>query len=107
MSRQRRAFDPTRVGGIQFWVRVGGLDNNPADLPWQWDTYEGNTRLERAQAFEAAMQQLSASSVLRVFGDAKHEVTSEMRLAARSFLAKATQPRALHGSPLALTPVRF
>src|SRR5712664_3738380 len=52
------AFDPARFDGIQFWVGVGGLDTNPGDLPRQWDTYEGTTRLQRAEAFEAAMQQM-------------------------------------------------
>ncbi len=101
------AFDSARFDGIQFWVGVGGLDTNAADLPRQWDTYEGTTRLQRAQAFEAAMQQLGASSILRVFGDARHEVTSEMRLAACAFLGKAMQTRAPFGSPLAEAPVRY
>jgi pimeloyl-ACP methyl ester carboxylesterase len=101
------AFDLARFDGVQFWVGVGGLDTNPADLPRQWDTYEGTTRLQRAQAFEAAMQQMGASSILRVFGDAKHEVTSEMRLAACAFLGKAMQARAPYGSPLAEAPVRY
>jgi len=100
-------FDPARFDGVQFWVGVGGLDTNPADVPHQWDSYEGTTRVQRAQAFEAAMQQMGASSVLRVFGDARHEITSEMRLAACTFLGKAMQPRAPFGSPLAAAPVRF
>jgi hypothetical protein len=101
------AFDLTRFDGVQFWVGVGGLDTNPAEVPRQWDTYEGTTRLQRAQAFEAAMKQLGASSVLRVFGDARHEITAEMRLAACAFLGKAMQIRAPHGSPLAEAPVRY
>jgi pimeloyl-ACP methyl ester carboxylesterase len=101
------AFDSARFGGIQFWVGVGGLDTNAGDLPRQWDSYEGSTRLQRAQAFEAAMQQMGATSMLRVFGDARHEITSEMRLAACAFLGKAMQPRAPFGSPLAEAPVRY
>jgi pimeloyl-ACP methyl ester carboxylesterase len=101
------AFDSARFDGIQFWVGVGGQDTNPADLPRQWDTYEGTTRVQRAQAFEAAMQQLGASSVLRVFGDAKHDVTSEMRLAACAFLGKAMLPRTPFGTPLAAQPVVY
>src|SRR5438067_2157311 len=89
-----RAFDAARFGSVQFWIGVGGQDTNPADLPRQWDTYEGTTRVQRAQAFEAAMQQMGASSILRVFGDARHEVTSEMRLAACTFLGRAMLPRA-------------
>jgi pimeloyl-ACP methyl ester carboxylesterase len=102
-----RAFDSTGFDGVQFWVGVGGLDTNPADLPRQWDTYEGTTRLQRAQAFQAAMQQLGASSVLRIFGDTGHGVTAEMRLAACSFLGHAMSPRATHGTPLATQPVAY
>ena len=94
-------------GGVQFWVGVGGQDTNPADLPHQWNAYEGTTRVQRAQAFEAAMQHIGATSVLRVFGDAKHEFTSEMRLAACAFLGNAMQARAPFGSPLAEAPVRY
>jgi pimeloyl-ACP methyl ester carboxylesterase len=101
------AFDPARFGGIQFWVGVGAQDTNPADLPRQWDSYEGTTRLQRAQAFEAAMQQMGASAVLRVFGDTRHEITTEMRLAACTFLGKAMHPRAPFGSPLAEAPIRY
>ena len=86
---------------------VGGLDTNPADLPRQWDSYEGTTRLQRAQAFQAAMLEMGGSSVLKVFGDAGHGVTPEMRLAACSFLGLAMSPRAPHGTPLAATPLAY
>jgi pimeloyl-ACP methyl ester carboxylesterase len=99
-----RAFDPARFGDVQFWVGVGGQDTNAADVPRQWDRFEGTTRLQRAQAFEAAMQELGASSILRVFGNARHEVTPEMRLAACKFLGAAMLPRAPHGSPLSAVP---
>jgi pimeloyl-ACP methyl ester carboxylesterase len=101
------AFDASHFDRVQFWVGVGGQDTNPADLPRQWDSLEGTTRLQRAQAFEAAMQQLGANSVLRVFGDAKHDVTSEMRLAACAFLGSAMTPRAPHGTPLAAEPLAY
>jgi len=100
-----RAFDAARFDGVQFWVGVGGQDTNPADLPRQWDTYEGTTRLQRAQAFEAAMQRMGASSVLRVFGDAKHDVTGEMRTAACTFLGRAMVPHTPFGAPLATSPL--
>jgi len=101
------AFDPQRFTGIPFWVGVGGQDTNAADLPRQWDTIEGTTRVQRAQAFEAAMQRLGANSVLRVFGNARHEVTPEMRLAACAFLGNAMLPRAPHGTPLSLSPLSY
>jgi pimeloyl-ACP methyl ester carboxylesterase len=102
-----RAFDSNDFDDIQFWVGVGGLDTNPADLPRQWDSYEGTTRLQRAQAFQAAMQLMGGSSVLKVFGDAGHGVTPEMRLAACSFLGKAMSPRAPRGTPLAAAPIAY
>jgi pimeloyl-ACP methyl ester carboxylesterase len=101
------SFDASHFDLVQFWVGVGGQDTNPADLPRQWDSLEGTTRVQRAQAFEAAMQQLGANSVLRVFGDAQHEVTSEMRLAACAFLGSAMTPRAPHGTPLAAEPLAY
>jgi pimeloyl-ACP methyl ester carboxylesterase len=101
------AFDAGHFDMVQFWVGVGGQDTNPADLPRQWDSVEGATRVQRAQAFEAAMQQLGANSVLRVFGDAKHDVTSEMRQAACAFLGSAMTPRAPHGTPLAADPIAY
>jgi pimeloyl-ACP methyl ester carboxylesterase len=101
------AFDPSHFDLVQFWVGVGGQDTNAADLPRQWDSIEGTTRVQRAQAFEAAMMRLGANSVLRVFGDAKHDVTSEMRLAACTFLGSAMAPRAPHGTPLAADPIAY
>jgi len=79
-------FDQTRFAGVAFWVGVGSQDTNPADLPRQWDAIEGTTRVARAQAFETAMQRLGANVVLREFGNARHEVTREMRMAACEFL---------------------
>jgi pimeloyl-ACP methyl ester carboxylesterase len=102
-----RAFDQSKFENIPFWVGVGAQDTNPADLPRQWDTYEGSTRVQRAQAFEAAMRDMGASAVLKVFGNTRHEVTSEMRLAACAFLGKAMLPRAPYGTPLAARPVSF
>jgi pimeloyl-ACP methyl ester carboxylesterase len=99
-----RTFDAAGFEGVQFWVGVGGQDTNPSDLPRQWDAYEGTTRVQRAQAFEAAMQRMGASSVLRVFGDARHDVTGEMRSAACTFLGRAMVPRRPFGAPLASSP---
>jgi pimeloyl-ACP methyl ester carboxylesterase len=101
------AFDPGRFDLVQFWVGVGGQDTNPADVPRQWDGVEGTTRVQRAQAFESAMRQLGANSVLHVFGDAQHDVTSEMRVAACTFLGAAMTPRAPYGTPLAADPIAY
>ncbi len=83
------AFDPQRFDAVVFWVGVGGQDTNPGDVPRQWDSIEGSTRVQRASAFEAAVRQLGATAQLRVFGDAHHELTGEMRSAACEFLQGA------------------
>jgi pimeloyl-ACP methyl ester carboxylesterase len=101
------AFDLTRFSGIRFWIGVGGQDNNPSDLPRQWDSVEGTNRLQRAQAFESAMLQLGAHSVLRVFGNAHHDVTSEMRQAACAFLGSAMSLVAARVSPGAADPLPY
>lgn len=102
-----KAFDVGRFDDVQFWVGVGGEDNNPADVPRQWDALEGTTRVQRAQAFEAAVRKLGATSVLRVFGGTKHEFTPEMRTAACSFLGRAMIPAGMHGGPLEMTPLSY
>ncbi|MBV9328528.1 MAG: hypothetical protein JO352_32840 [Chloroflexi bacterium] len=80
------SFDAQRFDGVAFWVGVGAQDSNPGDVPRQWDSVEGSTRVQRARAFEAAARQLGASVQVHVFGDARHEVTPEMRSAACDFL---------------------
>lgn len=105
-----RAFDPNGFSQVRFWVGVGGLDTNPNDVPRQWDKYEGTTRVQRAQAFAAAMLARGATAVLKVFGGAHHEVTGEMRQEACSFLFKATtQPplAAVFAPSLAARPIAF
>jgi pimeloyl-ACP methyl ester carboxylesterase len=84
-----RPFDSSRFDDVPFWLGVGGDDNNPADLPHQWDALEGTTRLQRARAFQSALHDLGAHALLRVFGGAKHDLTGEMRVAACTFLNRA------------------
>lgn len=79
-------FDPARFDNVAVFVAVGGQDTNPADLPHQWDGVEGSTRLQRAQAFEAALQQMGSNATLQVFANTRHELTGEMRSAACDFL---------------------
>ncbi len=102
-----KAFDVGSFDDVQFWLGVGGDDTNPNDVPRQWDSLEGTTRVARAQAFEKAARQLGASAILKVFGGTKHEFTSEMRTAACSFLGRAMIPTGMHGGPLVATPVAY
>jgi pimeloyl-ACP methyl ester carboxylesterase len=80
------AFDPERFDSVALWVGVGSQDTNAADLPRQWDSVEGSTRVQRAEAFEDAAQQVGASVALQVFSNAGHGLTGEMRQAACDFL---------------------
>jgi len=81
-------FDQAAFSRIPFWVGVGGNDTNPADTSRAWDTYEGQTRVERAQAFATQVQGQGGSVELHVFGGAGHEETGSMRLSACAFLAR-------------------
>jgi pimeloyl-ACP methyl ester carboxylesterase len=99
------AFDASRFDDVSFWLGVGGDDNNPADLPHQWDGLEGSTRVQRAQAFGAALHDLNVHAQLRVFSGATHDLTSDMRVSACSFLSRvASAPRSAALGPLAAMP---
>jgi hypothetical protein len=100
-----RPFDFSRFDDVPFWLGVGGDDTSAADLPRQWDKLEGSTRVQRAQAFESALRQLRVHSQLRVFSGAKHDLTSDMRIAACSFLNRvASGPRSAVLGVLAAAP---
>jgi pimeloyl-ACP methyl ester carboxylesterase len=87
-------FDADRFDHVAFWVGVGGLDTNPNDLPRQWDGIEGSTRVQRAQTFEAAVEQQGAKAELQVFNNTRHELTQEMRSAACEFLQSSVAAQA-------------
>ena len=100
-------FNPSLFAGVQFWVGVGSLDTNAADLPRQWDSIEGTNRLQRAQAFEAAVERVGVSSALRVFAHAGHAITGEMRQAACAFLGSAARARMRPERVLQLDPLAY
>jgi pimeloyl-ACP methyl ester carboxylesterase len=81
-----RPFQPEQLRSVRFWVGVGGVDTNPDDVPRQWDAYEGDDRLDRAQAFVAALSAIDVSARLTVFPDAPHDLPPRMRGAAIAFL---------------------
>lgn len=82
-----RAFNPDAAQRVSFWIGVGGRDNRVEDVPRQWDPYVGQTRVERAQRFVGALQQLGARAELTVFPSAAHEITDAMREGGIGFLA--------------------
>jgi len=81
------AFSRTRfIEDTHFWLGVGTEDNNPSDLPRAWDPYLGTTRVQRALAFQAALHQLGARSVLVAFRGERHILSPDMAASACSFL---------------------
>ena len=81
------AFSRTRfIEDTHFWLGVGSEDNNPNDLPRAWDQYLGTTRVQRARAFQAALHQLGARSVLVAFRGERHVLSPDMAASACSFL---------------------
>lgn len=71
---------------VSFWVGVGERDNHPQDVARAFDSYGGRTRVERAQSFKHALQNLGVKVYLVIFPNVSHEITSEMRTYALRFL---------------------
>lgn len=81
-------FDAAAFRQVPFFLGVGGADSNSADTPRAWDPYLGTTRIARAQSFEKALTDLGADSSLTIFPNVSHDVTSDMRGQAMSFLER-------------------
>src|SRR5919201_2672885 len=98
------------IEDTEFWLGVGSEDNNPADLPRQWDRYLGTTRVQRASAFHAALHRLGARSVLVAFRGERHAMSDQMIASADGFLRgldlEHAQPDPVVGSPTPLRPPR-
>ena len=86
---QGEPFDPAAVRDVAFWLGVGGGDNQPGDVPRQWDPYIGTNRVDRAQAFATALAQLDVPTTLTVFPGAGHEISPEMQARAVAFLRQS------------------
>jgi pimeloyl-ACP methyl ester carboxylesterase len=84
-----RPFDVTRFDTVSTWIGVGSNDANPSDLPRAWDPYLGTTRVQRAQAFVAALQQIGADVHLTVFPGATHGLTPDIQQVECANLAAA------------------
>jgi pimeloyl-ACP methyl ester carboxylesterase len=85
-----QTFQPSELQSVAFWVGVGNSDTNPADVPRQFDPYQGNDRLDRAQAFVTALGTLHVSAQLAVFPNVSHALTPAMERAAVAFLANVS-----------------
>jgi poly(3-hydroxybutyrate) depolymerase len=79
-------FDAAAFRQVPFFLGVGGADSNAGDTPRAWDPYIGTTRIARAQSFEQALTSLGLDSSLTVFPNVPHDVTTDMRGQAMTFL---------------------
>lgn len=84
------AFDALMFKGVPIWIGVGALDDDPADVPHQWDPYIGDDRLERAQRFADSLQTQGDTVTLQIFDGASHDLTDDMRGTACAALAIAS-----------------
>lgn len=82
-----QVFQPAELRSVHFWVGVGNNDTNPADVPRQFDPFQGDDRLDRALAFAKALNTLDISVQLAVFPGVPHALTPGMQQAALAFLA--------------------
>jgi predicted esterase len=92
-ARSGHPVDARALGAVRFWVAVGGNDNNPGDVPRQWDRLVGTSRLERATNFVRLLKATGAAATLRVFPNTGHEVSPDMLGGAIEFLRQTTARR--------------
>jgi pimeloyl-ACP methyl ester carboxylesterase len=84
-----QAFDAHSFNSVPVWIGVGSADSNDADVPDAWDQFIGPDRLNRAESFTQALQDLGANVSLRVFPKTDHTLTETMRTAGCDALADA------------------
>lgn len=89
-ERFGRDLDVGALRRVVFWVGVGAQDNDPRDVPRQWDPLLGDNRVARAQTFVRRLVDLGARAELTVFPNVGHTLTDEMRARALDFLASAS-----------------
>ncbi|MCC7106087.1 MAG: hypothetical protein IT307_13165 [Chloroflexi bacterium] len=82
-----RAIDYTSVRAVDFLIGVGDRDNNPADVPRQWDQLIGTNRVDRAANYAHALQSIGARCTLVIFQGVGHEQTDSVRKRSNDFMA--------------------
>ncbi len=85
-----RVFNAEAAQKVNYWIAVGAGDNRNEDVPRQWDRLLGINRVERAQRFVTALQQLGAQASLTVYPNVGHEVTTQMQAEALRYLASVS-----------------
>jgi poly(3-hydroxybutyrate) depolymerase len=91
-ARTGHAIDAKLLGGVPFWIAVGGADVNAQDVPRQWDSLFGETRLQRATRFASTLVGAGIPASLTVFPGIGHGMTPEMLKGAASFMEEVTEP---------------
>lgn len=81
-------LDTEALRSVRFWISVGGSDTNPSDLPRQWDSLLGRTRVARANAFDRALQSIDVPAQLTVYPGAPHQLTPSMAEGVSLFLTR-------------------
>lgn len=97
-------LDTAALARVRFLIQVGAGDNQPNDVPHQWDPYEGRTRVERAQSFGASLAQVGCQEQVVVVEGAGHEVNQAMLERAQAFLGQADADAQARDEALATDP---
>jgi predicted esterase len=84
-----RPLDVDGLRQVSFLIGVGARDTQSADVPRQWDPYVGTNRVERAQTYERALENLGARAQIELFPNSAHGESDAMRSRAMEFLANA------------------
>lgn len=98
-ARSGHPIDTKLLGGIPFWVAVGGADRNADDVPRQWDSIFGNTRVQRARSFARALMAAGVPASVTVYPGLGHGMAPEMMRGVASFMEKVTEPLVPQASP--------
>jgi predicted esterase len=85
-----RGFDVASLAKIPWLVGAGANDRQDADVPRQWDAFEGTNRVQRAQRFGAALGQIGAPVQVVVLPNTGHEINGAMLDQVFSFFDQLT-----------------
>ncbi|MBI3969620.1 MAG: hypothetical protein HY329_28590 [Chloroflexi bacterium] len=81
-----RPVDLAALRRVPFWIGVGERDNNPGDVPRQWDPFLGVTRIERGRTFVTTLNRLGVGAQLTLVPGTGHEISQGARDLACGFL---------------------
>ncbi len=87
-------FNAVAFRKVPFFIGVGGADDHAGDAPPAWDAYNGVTRLARSENFARTLQNFGVAASLTVYPGVGHDITSDMRSQAMTFL----EQQAVHGT---------